>query len=474
VLRTAAGKEVLISEPEIFWEILIQLIEDGQVIPVVGRDLLTIDGSRKLLYSYLAEKLAIAVGVSPENLPVGDELNEVACRYITAGNRVEDIYPALKTITSKAEIALSVPEPLLKLAAICPLRLFVTTTFDSFLVKAINQVRFDGTSRTRIIAHSPAELQDLPRDVKTSDLTGTSVPLVYHLMGKLSATPAYAVTQEDFVEFFHSLQSDTHRPPRLFDELSHQSLLILGCSFGGWLTRFLMRMSKGQRLSAGGKNDYVADVRVSSDESLVLFLRNFSRTTRIYRSGGVLDFVEELHNRWMRLHPVAPVSQGTLASTASGPAHVKAGRVFLSYAKEDAPIVREIGSALEAAGVDVFLDSDDLKPGEDWELKLRRNISQCALFLPVISRRTLTPERRFFRAEWNLAVKEAQMVSFSDEAIFILPVVIDDTSMDHADVPEKFRSTQWQLLPGGQPTPEFLACVQQLYRNYQKSRAIGA
>ena len=78
-----------------FWDILLQLIEEGQVIPVVGRDLLTVsDGDRpKLLYPYLAENLAVALEVSPENLPDGEELNEVACRFISAGNRVEDIYP---------------------------------------------------------------------------------------------------------------------------------------------------------------------------------------------------------------------------------------------------------------------------------------------------------------------------------------------------------------------------------------------
>jgi len=464
------------SESAIFWEILIQLIEEGQVIPVVGRDLLTVDvGGSRLLYPYLAEKLAVSLAVSPDNLPDGEELNEVACRYITEGNRVEDIYPALKTVASRAEAALQVPESLLKLAAIRPLRLFVTTTFDSFLSRALNQVRFGGDAMTRIVAHSPTELQDLPRDLRSSrDLTDADPPFVYHLMGKLSATPAYAVTQEDFVEFFHSLQSETRRPPRLFDELNHQSLLIIGCRFGGWLTRFLMRMSKGQRLSSGGKNDYVADIGVSSDDNLVLFLRNFSRATKVYRSGGVLDFVDELHQRWTELHPlVSPIAIAPPIQ-AFGLKHAEVGAVFLSYASEDRVSAEKIKNALEAAGVDVFFDREDLQLGNDWEAKLRRSIRQCSLFVPVISRRTLVPGRRFFRVEWNLAVDEAQMASFSDEEAFLLPVVIDDMTSNEADVPAKFRSIQWQPLPAGQPTPEFVSRVQQLYRRYQKSRAMTA
>jgi hypothetical protein len=466
--------EVLISESVIFWEILIQLIEERQVIPVVGRDLLTVvdTAGPKLFHPYLAEKLAGSLGVSSENLPDGEELNEVACRYITHGNRVEDIYPALKTLASRVEPALQIPEPLLKLAAIRPLGLFVTTTFDSFLSRALNQVRFGGAAMTRIVTHSPTELQDLPRELKTSrDLADADAPFVYHLMGKLSATPTYAVTQEDFVEFFHSLQSETHRPPRLFDELNRQSLLILGCRFGGWLTRFLMRMSKGQRLSVGGKNDYVADIGVSSDDNLVLFLRNFSRATKVYSSGGVLDFVNELHRRWMELHPVAPPDAIAAPISASGSKQGEVGAVFLSYASEDQVSAEKIKNALEVAGIDVFFDRDDLLLGNDWEVKLRRSIRQCSLFVPVISRRTLTPGRRFFRVEWNLAVDEAQMASFSDEEAFLLPVVIDDMTTQEADVPAKFRSIQWQSLPAGQPTPEFVSRVQQLYRRYQKSRA---
>jgi hypothetical protein len=466
-----------INESAIFWEILIQLIEEGHVIPLVGRDLLIVNDASgpKLFYPYLAEKLAISLGVSPENLPDDEELNEVACRYITQGNRVEDIYPALKTVASRAEAALQVPEPLLKLAAIRPLRFFVTTTFDSFLSRALNQVRFGGDAVTRFVAHSPTEVQDLPRDLKRArDLTDADPPFVYHLMGKLSATPAYAVTQEDLVEFFHSLQSETHRPPRLFDELNRQSMLMLGCRFGGWLTRFLMRMSKGQRLSVGGKNDYVADTGVNSDANLVLFLSNFSRATKVYQSGGVLDFVNELHQRWMDLHPIALPSTDALLIHDSGLQKANTGAVFLSYASEDKVSAEKIKVALETAGVDVFFDRDDLQLGNDWEGKLRRSIRQCSLFVPLISRRTQVPGRRFFRVEWNLAVDEAQMASFSDEEAFLLPVVIDDITPSEADVPSKFRSIQWQPLPAGQPTPVFVSRVQQLYRRYQKSRAMIA
>jgi hypothetical protein len=305
-------------------------------------------------------------------------------------------------------------------------------------------------------------MQDLP-----SALENIDGAVVYHMLGKLSATPAYAITQEDTLEFFHSLQSEARKPNLLFDELNAHSLLILGCGFDGWLTPLFMRMSKHQRLSAGGKTDYVADADLVTDKNLVAFLRSFSKATRMYRSGGAIEFVNELSDRWTALHP-----EGAPASTPATRAAIqsKTGAVFLSYASADALAVERIKEALEAVGIDVFYDREQLQPGNDWDAKLQRHISQCSLFLPIISQQTLTPDRRYFRAEWNLALEEAKRASFSDDQAFLIPIVIDATSIDEPALPSKFRQVQWQALPGGEPTKTFVDRIQSLYRQYHKAQ----
>ena len=452
---------VVINESESFWETLIQLIEEGKVVPVTGSDLLIIDSpsGQTSLYAYLAEQLAGSIGVPIDNLPIGGELNEVACRFLAQGNQVEDLYPSLKAIAAKVE-ALPIPTPLLQLAEIRPLQLFVTTTFDSFLTRALNQHRFGGNAKTGVFTYSPHEVQDIPRDLKSFGF-----PVVYHLLGKVSSTPAYAVTQEDLVEFMHSLQSDTHRPSLLFDELNRRSLLLLGSRFSGWLARFFMRMAKLGRLSSGGKSDYVADPEISNDGNQVLFLKSFCKTTKIYRSGGVAEFVAELHRRWIERHPtISPPDDVTVSSD------MEQGAVFLSYASGDFEAVEKIKATLESAGVDVWFDREELQGGDAWDAKIRRNIQRCSLFVPVISQRTLTPDRRYFRVEWNLALAEAQKASFSDEEAFLFPVVIDDTNHTDPSFPAKFQSIQWTSLPGGEPTTSFVGRVQQLFRKYQKSQ----
>jgi hypothetical protein len=298
----------------IFWDRLIHLLEEGKVVPVVGQDLLTIPeaSGHTLLYPYLAERLAKYLRVPTDDLPEGSELNEVACRYLSKGKPLQHVYAALKTVAVESE-ALPLPEPLVQLAAIRPFSIFVTTTFDSSLTRALNHKRFGGKLKTRVFAHAPNEMEDLPGDFKSSN-----APVVYHLMGKLSATPAYAVTHEDLIEFFHSLQSDTRRPVELFHELSRGSLLLLGTRFSGWLTSFLMRMSKRQRLSSDDKTDYGPMIQFATT---LIWSSSWSVSAPRRRSFGT---VARLHSstsctsngrRGTRTRPRRPPRRGRISLT---------------------------------------------------------------------------------------------------------------------------------------------------------------
>ena len=53
----------------------------------------------------------------------------------------------------------------------------------------------------------------------------------------------------------------------------------------------------------------------------------------------------------------------------------------------------------------------------------------------------------------------------ADGAIFILPVVIDDTPAASALVPDKFKSLHFTPLPGGEVPAEFAARLAGLLRS---------
>ena len=64
------------------------------------------------------------------------------------------------------------------------------------------------------------------------------------------------------------------------------------------------------------------------------------------------------------------------------------GAVFLSYASQDAEAARRICEALRGAGVEGWFDQSELRGGDAWDQSIRKQIKECALFLPIISANT--------------------------------------------------------------------------------------
>lgn len=124
-----------------------------------------------------------------------------------------------------------------------------------------------------------------------------------------------------------------------------------------------------------------------------------------------------------------------------------AGAVFLSYASQDAEAARRICTALRAAGIEVWFDQDELRGGDQWDAKIKRQIRECALFVPIISRTTQARTEGYFRREWNLATQ--RLLDMAPGRPFLLPIVIDDISERDANVQEEFLKVQWTRVLGG-------------------------
>ncbi len=134
--------------------------------------------------------------------------------------------------------------------------------------------------------------------------------------------------------------------------------------------------------------------------------------------------------------------------------------VFLSYASQDAEAAQKISEALRAAGIEVFLDQSELRGGDVWDEKIRREIHDCALFIPVISVNTASRHEGYFRLEWDLADQRSHMMARS--RVFVVPVCLDATTEAAADVPESFKRVQWTRLPSGVTPAAFVERVQRL------------
>jgi hypothetical protein len=429
------------------WDDLLSFIEERRVIPIVGPELLMVatDERPRLLYDWVAERLAAKLSVDTRRLPQPYSLNDVVCWFLAEHGRREEAYVRLRAVLKDANF--EPPAALRQLASITDFDLFVSTTFDPLLETAINLERFGGAPSTDVIGYTPNRVNDLPaeRDRLTR-------PVVYHLFGKLSASPTYVISDEDLLEYLCALQSEHLAPERLFHELEHNHLLVIGSGLTNWVARLFLRMAKRQRLSAPRDvSEVLAGDHTLQDERLVTFLQQVSVHTRVYR--GAERFVSELHRRW---HARRKPASGTLGAPARflPPAReMPDNAVFISYAREDLAAVQQMKAGLEAAGVPTWFDIDRLEVGDDYDHKIQRNIARCSYFIPVISASTQRRMEAYFRREWGYALDRTR--NMADGALFILPVTLDSTSAAEALVPERFKALHFTQLPGGEVTPEF-------------------
>ncbi len=134
--------------------------------------------------------------------------------------------------------------------------------------------------------------------------------------------------------------------------------------------------------------------------------------------------------------------------------------VFLSYASQDKEAARRICDALRAAGLEVWFDVSELRGGDAWDAKIRRQIKECALFVPIISATTNARPEGYFRLEWKLAVDRSHLLA--DDHPFLFPIAIGDVNEANARVPDKFRDVQWTHLRLDETPAELAARITRL------------
>ena len=216
--NSATAAQLVTTLDDDAWDDLLSFIEERRVIPIVGPELLLVatDRGPRLLFDWVAEKLAARLNVDTAELPQPYTLNDVVCWFLAARGRREEAYVRLRSIIKDA--AFEPPAALRRLAAITDFDLFVSTTSDSLLESAINLERFGGSPSTEVLSYAPNRVVDLP-----AERDRLQRPVVYHLFGKLSASPTYVISDEDLLEFICALQSEHLAPEKLLPRARAQS-----------------------------------------------------------------------------------------------------------------------------------------------------------------------------------------------------------------------------------------------------------
>lgn len=454
----------MIATDSDIWEDLILAIEEGQVVPILGRDLLTVEyeGKPYLLHHLVAERLAADLRVDISKLPPTFDTNDVICAYEGFHGDPMSVNPRIVRILKN--LKLTPPEPLMLLAEIPMFKLFISASFDMLLEEAITQKRGQAPA---VVAFPPASnVTDF--DETLIDQHGA---VVFQILGRASASAPFSVTEGQLLEQMHEFMSGTRRPEKLIARLQESHLLMLGVHFPDWLGRFLIRLARAKPLwDSRPMMEVIADDRTGQEE-FAGFLRHFSpMQSRLFNTGSPVEVVRELHRRWFERHPASAAgSAGPARSSASGekPATMMPGSVFISYAHEDSASAFRLADVLTAQGLEVWVDRR-LTPGNDYRDLIERHIRECAAFVPVLSRNTQTEDERWFRKEWAQACDRARAYFGTDRGL-LFPVVVDDTpNNDLNELRREIFGRTAVRAPGGEAPPELVTNLDAAQKAWRK------
>ena len=424
------------------WDRLLERIKRKNVIPIIGPGLYTIKkqgNAEVLLYDYLADQLAKNIKIKT---PAGmsHKFSKAALEYL---KRPDSDYVKLANFLAplvKHE-KLAADNPLLKLARIKAFHLFVNTTYDDFLVKAIKTARNYTTKAlnyTRMDKRS-AKLSDTDDEA----LKKCECTLVYNIYGDFAESVDPAFTEKDILETIVDFLRDanTEAINHLSHRLKSNSLLFMGCSCDDWLFRFFIRAIANEEYEDDKrpqKFKFIGDDLLNNSKDpfheLACFLEHYQ--AEVYYAGGGRDFVDQLFEEIEKKYPDEIIPVTDFPKTA-----------FISFIGKNRLAAVQLAENLEEDGINVWLDERKFEAGDEIDVKIIRAIKKCPVFIPLMSRESKkiladNGTLQYHCREWEQAYNNNKS---AENPGTIIPVMIDDSRW----VYDKFAGLFFVKIPGG-------------------------
>jgi TIR domain/Restriction endonuclease len=106
-------------------------------------------------------------------------------------------------------------------------------------------------------------------------------------------------------------------------------------------------------------------------------------------------------------------------------------QVFVSYASTDSAAAKAIVEGLRSLDLNVWLDADELRPGNHWAESIRTAISASAYFLLLLSKNSV-------RSSWLDHGVEAVLKELQSRDVTFMPVLLED-----CNIPSSLAVYQW-------------------------------
>jgi hypothetical protein len=104
--------------------------------------------------------------------------------------------------------------------------------------------------------------------------------------------------------------------------------------------------------------------------------------------------------------------------------------VFISYSRHDSPFVERLAGDLRQQGIDVWIDRENIAPGQSWQQEIEHGLKKASSLIFVLSSNSI-------KSKWMLS----ELGAFWATKKRIVPVIIED--VDEAALPADISRIQW-------------------------------
>lgn len=393
------------------WAALLFAIRSGDCILVLGPGW-AINSDGKLLADLLASHLRDQLK-SP--VPPDSSLSLI-CEYIVS-EKEKDISFLRSLVDTFYKSQSQLPAKSDQQLAHLPFQLVISTCYDDRFYQAL--VQTESKKPTKAYYDFNGNAREL---IGTGDISPLR-PLFFNLYGSISNPRSLVLSESDLLKFFEKIiKKEPSLPSYIEAEFknSERKFLFLGFGFRNWYLRMLLHLlTKPKQMS-------IALEAMAPEPDTVFF---FDQGFRIrILSEDPHQFVDELYRRYCQSEPIQKSNMGF------------AFDIFLSHNSQDKPTVRKLAEALKSRNLRVWLDEEQLKPGESVQEALEKIIQTTHAAAVLFGESGVGP--------WERPEMRACLCEYVNRKLPVIPVLLPNAPTE-PELPLLLRDLHWVDLRTG-------------------------
>lgn len=424
-LRKEEEDEIYPDEDNM-WNILVDKIVKGDVIPVIGEDIVQDS-------TYTIREMLIGTICKEDNIKSEKSITSFSqLIYNKSYNKdKEHIYGRVCQVISKRRGSFKPSNLLRRILSIKQFPFIITTSFDSVIEDTMREIwsQRKRDVKTLIFNNNPKNNGSIIGHGDLSKESDIENPTVYYMFGKapvdidMASPHSYVLTDEDMLTFCRSWMSEDYRPKTFSSVIGRKYLLFLGCNYPDWLVRFVWYSMRSSLEKSGM---FVGKIEKSLEE----FMGRVHVQTQINPE----YVVGQIEKRLIKKKELLDMTKFD-----NPPERID---IFISYSRKDEMYAKKLYDKLISIGLNVWYDRKNLAAGDRWLERIKKAIENSKFCLILLSDSMIdqVSESHVYRREWNMAIDCSK--GMAPNRGFIIPVSLNnlDINREKLDLPSEIPS----------------------------------